>query len=252
MVLTLLALLALAAPALAGEQTLTYDLVLAGQSVGTRTLTIRHLPEEPGVSGASRLLESWTELEATVAGRTVRFTGRASIRATETRLSYTSIFEQDGTRVQVQGRQASDGSWLLTRREKGSTQEITYRRSEVDLSTFHLLDPSLHRQAIESSSTDVLIAETGVVVNGPARDLGDDTVKLGDLDIPVRRWSWDPTAGGMEVAWTQEGLPVQYRLQFLGQSLTATARELPPSDWGSVEVQTFQSTSGGSVLEEEL
>jgi len=250
--LTLLALLALAVPALAGEQVLTYDLVLAGQSVGTRTITIRHLPEEPGVSGASRLLESWTELEATVAGRTVRFTGRASIRATETRLSYTSTFDQDGTRVLVQGRQGRDGAWQLTRQEKGSTQEITYRRSEVDLSTFHMLDPSLHRAAVESASLDVLIAETGVVVSGPARDLGEDSVRLGDLDVPVRRWSWDPTAGGMEVAWTQDGLPVQYRLEFLGQGLTATARELPTSDWGSVQVQTFQSASGGSVLEEDL
>ena len=250
--MTLLALLAFAVPALAGEQVLTYDLVLAGQPVGTRTLTIRHLPEEPGVSGASRLLESWTELEATVAGRTVRFTGRASIRATEARLSYTSTFDQDGTRVQVQGRQDRDGAWQLTRQEKGSTQEITYRRSEVDLSTFHMLDPSLHREAVESASLDVLIAETGVVVSGPARDLGEDTVKLGDLDVPVRRWAWDPTAGGMEVAWTQDGLPVQYRLEFLGQRLTATARELPASDWGSVQVRTFQSASGGSVVEEDL
>jgi hypothetical protein len=250
--LTLLALLALAAPALAGEQVLTYDLVLAGQTVGTRTLTIKHLPEEPGVSGASRLLESWTELEATVAGKSVKFTGRASMRATETRMSYTSTFDQDGTRVQVQGRQDSDGSWQLTRREKGTAQEISYRRSEVDLSTFDLLDPSLRKRAVESASTDVLIAETGVVVNGPARDLGEDTVRLGGLEVPVNRWAWDPTAGAMEVAWTQDGLPVQYSLQFLGQKLTATARELPPSDWGSVQVKTFQTTSGGSVLEEEL
>lgn len=250
--MTLLALLALAAPALAGEQVLTYDLVLSGQTVGTRTLTIKHLPEEPGISGASRLLESWTDLEATVAGRTVRFQGRASIRATETRISYTSIFDQDGTRVQVQGRQDSEGGWVLTRREKGTAQEITYRRSEVDLSTFHLLDPSLRRAASESATTDVLIAETGVVVSGPSRDLGEDTVQLGELAVPVTRWAWDPIGGAMEVAWTQDGLPVQYSMQFLGQRLTATARELPTSDWGSMQVRTFQTTSGGSVMEEEL
>ena len=58
--------------------------------------------------------------------------------------------------------------------------------------------------------------------------------------------------GAMEVAWTQDGLPVQYSMQFLGQRLTATARELPTSDWGSMQVRTFQTTSGGSVMEEEL
>lgn len=250
--MTLLALLVLATPALAGEQALTYDLALGGKTVGTRTLTIKHLPEEPGVSGASRMLESWTDLEATVAGRTVRFQGRASIRATETRLSYSSTFDQDGTRVQVQGRQDSDGGWSLTRREKGTAQEITHRRSEVDLSTFHLLDPSLRRAATESASADVLIAETGVVVSGPARDLGEDTLTLGGLAVPVTRWAWDPVGGAMEAAWTQDGLLVQYSVEFLGQRLVATARELPSSDWGGVEIRSFQSTSGGTVMEERL
>ncbi|MEC8423431.1 MAG: hypothetical protein VX000_06615, partial [Myxococcota bacterium] len=182
--MTLPGLLALIIPARAGEQVLTYDLLLGGEPVGTRTLTIKHLPEEPGVSGASRLLESWTDLEATVAGRTVRFQGRASIRATERRISYSSVFDQDGTRVEVQGRQDGEGAWTLTRREKGTAKEITYRRSEVDLSTFHLLDPSLRRAAGASDSADVLVAETGFVVGGAARAIGGGTVPRGGRPVP--------------------------------------------------------------------
>ena len=49
--MTLLALLAVAAPALAGEQVLTYDLVLSGQTVGTRTLT----QSRDGVDGGHAL-----------------------------------------------------------------------------------------------------------------------------------------------------------------------------------------------------
>ncbi|MEC7949022.1 MAG: hypothetical protein VX265_15745, partial [Myxococcota bacterium] len=86
----------------------------------------------------------------------------------------------------------------------------------------------------------------------PPRDMGEDTVQLGGLPVPVTRWAWSPEGGAMEVAWTQDGLPVQYSVQFFGQRLTATARELPTSDWGDMQISTFQATGGGAVMEEEL
>jgi hypothetical protein len=246
------ALVLLISAAHAGEQKLVYDLVLGGKKVGKRELTVRHLPPEEGVTGASRLIESWTELDATVAGQHVVFQGRASIRATDSRLSYNSIFDQNGDRVEVQGRQSSDGSWTITRADSAGVHEQVLRRSEVDLSTFHLLDPKLHELAEEAATANILIAETGTIAQGPARQLGEDTVQISGEGIPVTRWEWDPTGGRMEVAWTMDGLPIQYSLKFLGQRLTATARAVPQSNWGSVDVQTFQTSSGGAVLEEEL
>lgn len=253
--MTLLALapvLLSAAAHAGGEQVLTYDLVLGGKRVGTRELTIRHFPPEEGISGASRMISSWTDLTAQVAGQTVTFQGRATIRATDARLSYSSVFDQNGDRVSVQGRQTPDGGWALTRVDAKGSQDIDYRRSEASISTFHLLDPSLRNAASEATRATVLIAETGTMASGPSRLERESEVKVGGQVVPVSRWTWDPPGGRMDVAWSTDGVPVQYSLQFLGQRLVATLTELPESDWGGVQVQTFQVSSGGSVLEEEL
>jgi hypothetical protein len=252
--LTLLALapVLLATAAFAGgEQTLTYDLVLGGRKVGTRELVVRHFPPEDDL-GPSRMITSWTDLSAQVGGQTVTFQGRATIRATDARLSYSSIFDQNGERVSVQGRQTPDGGWTLTRADRSGTQELTYRRTEAEISTFHLLDPTLRNAASESGRATVLVAETGTVAAGPAQVDPNAEVTIAGRVVPVTRWAWDPPAGRMEVAWSPDGVPVQYTLQFLGQTLTATLDAVPESDWGGVQVQTFQATSGGTVLEEDL
>ncbi|MEC8422967.1 MAG: hypothetical protein VX000_04270, partial [Myxococcota bacterium] len=95
-------------------------------------------------------------------------------------------------------------------------------------------------------------ADPGGGARPPPRDMGEDTVQLGGLPVPVTRWAWSPVGGALVVAWTQDGLPVQYSVLFFGQRLTATARELPTSDWGDMQISTFQATGGGAVMEEEL
>ena len=58
------------------------DLVMDGQPVGSRTVTIRHIPPEEGIAGPSRMISSHMDLDVMVAGQRYALISRTSARAT--------------------------------------------------------------------------------------------------------------------------------------------------------------------------
>ena len=54
------------------EQSLVYDLTLAGEPVGSRTVKIRYIPPTERESGA-REIESFTEVKMTIAGKGIQY-----------------------------------------------------------------------------------------------------------------------------------------------------------------------------------
>ena len=92
----MLAWLWLVATAGAGEftHTLVWDLSVKGTAVGTRELTVRYLESD---GGASRILESFTDLNGTVGPVKVRWRQRmtAHVDAREP-ASFHSVMDQNG------------------------------------------------------------------------------------------------------------------------------------------------------------
>jgi len=223
-------LLCVAAPALAAgsaqdAQTLLYDLDLDGQHVGTRQVTITFLQDRSGRE--ARLIESYTELQATVLGRSLRFVSRASARVEAVKTSFTSSVSEDDVVREIQGHQRSDGSWRVSVVEGGQLKQTDLARGQADLCSLQLLDPVGHRELTTRTRASVLTVETGAIYTGEVTDLGEGTVALGPDTVTVHRWSWAPPAGPVELAWSMDGLLVSYGTVLLGRTLDAHLRGVP-------------------------
>lgn len=239
--------LALCALAFGGEQTLTYDLTMDGKHIGQRELTLRYIQTS---TGEVRILETYTELNASAAGQTWTLKNRATLKAGGTP-GFTSNIEENGKLREVQGRMLPDRRWLVTVTEGGKTQTWTLRASEINLSSLDLLDPSRHALLLDNRTANVLVAETGGVLPGPVEDLGEGTLTIGGEEVPVHRAAWTPETGRMELAWSMDGLLLSYETQVLGRKLKAQVTEVPPPPtFGTVETPALQSS--GSVNEEAL
>ena len=232
----LLSLLGLVLPALAtGEQVLLYDLSLDGQRVGTRHVTLRSLQAEDG--GEVRVIESYTELEASIAGQTLDFANRATARVETATTSFTSSVSEGGQVREVQARQRSDGTWKVTVIEGSEVKQATLPRGQVDLSSMQLLDPVAHRELTARARASVLAVETGTLFSGLVEDLGEGQIELSDGAVSVHRWAWSPSSLRMELAWSQDGVLVAYDSQVLGRTVQARLRQVPAArSYGDIEL----------------
>lgn len=247
MLILLLHLLTLCSMAFAGEQKLTYELTMDGKAIGQRTLTLRYLQ---GSTGEVRILETYTEVSATVAGKSWTMKNRATLKAGASP-GFTSNIEENGALREVQGRMLPDRRWSVIVTEKGKSQTWTLRASEVSMSSLDLFDPVRHSLLLSGGPVNMLVAETGGIEPGPVEDLGEGTLTIGGQEIVVQRAAWTPSTGRMELAWSTDGLLVSYQTQVAGRTLEARLVELPPPpSFG--EVQTPALQTGGTVNEESL
>ena len=219
------------------SQRIVYDLRLGEKVVGKREVTVRHVPGPTRDAPETRILESWTDVQTEIAGRSVHVRQRATARANGTRLQFTAVNDENGRKTEVQGRRLSDGRWLITVIDSSGSRSFEYRKSQVDLCTLDLLDPELHRRLTDRPTARVLLVETGDVIEGPAKQLGEATVSVGGVELPVTRATFTPAEGRLTMDWNLEGLLVAYEIGFLGQRLQAKVKNPPaPRVWGEVAV----------------
>lgn len=243
-----LSLFALIASALAGEQSLRYSLSLDGKSVGHRDVTVRYLPAG---AGEVRILETWTEIDATLAGAPVRWRNRATAKAGVGAPGFTSSLDENGTLREVQARVLPDRRWQVTVVDQGESKTWTLRGGEVTLSSLDLLDPQRHLLLTDGrASASLLMAEAGNVLTGAVEDLGDGRVKVGGEEVEVHRWAFTPDTGRIELAWTADGTLVSYQMSWMGKRLTGVLDALPPPpEFGEIQIAPGL---GGGFEEEKL
>lgn len=245
LVLFLVALLSIA---FGGEQSLRYTLSLDGKSVGHRDVTVRYLPSG---TGEVRILETWTEINASVAGAPITWRNRATAKAGVGAPGFTSSLDENGTLREVQARVLPDRRWQVTVVEAGETKTWTLRGGEVTLSSLDLLDPQ--RRLLLTDGRDaasLLMAEVGNVLTGAVEDLGEGTVKVAGQDVDVHRWGFTPDTGRIELAWTADGLLVSYQMAWMGRRLTGVLDALPPPpEFGEIQIAPGL---GGGFEEEKL
>lgn len=241
----------LAQPALAADssQTLSYDLVLNGAVVGSREVRIRYLePFNPG-DAESRLIETWTELDARVGAWNAEVKNRATAHISRTDSSFTSSMSLNGDVSEVQARTLHDARWQVHGIFDRRLSDWTLRRTEVDMSTLDLFDPVRSQDFTALTTARVLSAETGQIMRGPVQDLGEDTLTVGGEQVLVHRYAWTPEEGRFELAWSDDGLLLDWSAQIKGQTIEARLKELP-------EARSFGAATTvsdlPSVTEEEL
>lgn len=244
------AALALETPSLdrIDSQTLLYDLRVGDRAVGTREVKLSWMATD---SGEVRLIESYTELQVPLPTGEFSFVQRASARVSNRDASFTSTVSENGRLREVQARQRSSGAWKVTVIEDGELKQGTLEAGQVDLCSLELLDPVRHGELTGRARAEVLAAETGTLLAGAVQDLGEGTVTLGGQSVPVHRWSWTPTAGPVELAWSLDGVLVSYTSQWMGKELKAVLRE-PPPERSFGDIGSVPTVIDAGVAEQEL
>ena len=224
-----LALLFAVRPAIAEDpRTVAFDLLMNGEVVGSREVTLRYLPPEEGLRDKEvRITQTWTEIDATIAGWDFAVRNRTTAHASEHSSSFTSSMSVNGELSEVQGRLIEDGRWSVSEVRGGKLYTQELRRTEVYLSTMDLLDPIRARAISDRTDVRLLSVETGTVLVGVLEDLGEGELRLDSQQIAVHRWGVDTTEGRMELAWNDEGLLVEASMVIRGQTLKTRLRELP-------------------------
>ncbi|MEL6346041.1 MAG: hypothetical protein AAFV53_23220 [Myxococcota bacterium] len=245
------ALSATIANAADAEQSVVFDLLMDGAVVGHRDVSVRYLAPETPQGKETRILETFTEMDVEIGGWGFALTNRSTGMASASKSSFTSSLSTNGKVSEIQARRRGDGSWEGTAHYADGIQAIALRRTEVDLSTLDLLDPGRSMLLRDGVRLRVLSAETGQVMTGVLKDLGEDTLTVGDREVVVHRWLWNPPEATFELAWAESGLLVDWSATFRGKRLDADIRALPVErTYG--ELQTEEFVELPSVSEEAL
>lgn len=227
MLTMLVAGLIASSPALAGNfsHTLVWDLSVRGTVVGSREVSVRYLESD---GGASRILESFTDINGTIGPMKVRWRQRmtAHIDAREP-ASFHSVIDQDGAILEVQGRW-TPAEWQVTTTTGGRSRTTAMPLARIDLSTADLMDPYTTIPISHYKEARILSAETGEVLLGPVQSLGVSEIKVKNLSIQVSGYAWSSPQGRSEFYYSADGFLVRYRTQLLGAEIEATLRDAPP------------------------
>lgn len=201
--------------------TVVYDLLLDGKSIGTRELTVRYLPRE---DGERRLVEAYTV--ATVAGQKIvcRSSGQSSARGA----TFTTSVDQGGALSQVQGIELPGGGWRVIVADGAGVKETTLGKNDVRLTTIDVLDPGRTPLLAGGGDLELLVAETGEVLVGTLDAGTTGTTKVGGQKVTVTRYTATGPLGAAKFDIDENGLLVKSEMSWLGVTVVAAAREVPP------------------------
>ena len=229
------------------EQSLVYDLTLAGTPVGTRTVKIRYVSPTGRQSGA-RELESFTEVETSLGGKKVVYQQHATAKFTDSKTQFVSVVSLNGKNFELQGRNRSNQSWVIHEIVPSGVLKQEYSAYEVQGISLALFDPGQANKWTESSQNFYQI-ETGDVWSGEWHSEKETSISNNGQTIYGREARYHSTKGDVVAGWSTEGIMLNWQLKIMGVTLDATLRNLPANpDFGDVNVQkSFQGVQEESL-----
>jgi hypothetical protein len=208
-------------PAQAVEvETYTWNLVLAGQPVGQRELTVKYRSD--GLAEV-RVLETWTELAVSLGKESFRWTQRMSgLGGT----GFASVSSEDGWVREVQAVKKMQG-WTVTVAEDGQARVYYLDRQAFDLTSLDLLDPGQGDRLEGRSYLRVLAAETGGVLAGPVASLGPTEVSIDGVAVSGTAYRWDLPDGPVELVYGADGHLLRYAMRVGPVTVSAILENVP-------------------------
>ncbi len=222
---------------------ITYDLSLDGKPIGTRQLTIRYLPRE---DGERRILEAYTELQVLGVPLVCRSSGQSSARGA----TFTSSVDQGGAVSQVQGIELPTGGWRVIVADASGVKESTLSKEQARLTSLDLLDPGRTVLLTGGGPLTLVLVETGDILTGTLDAGTVGTTKVAGQKVEVTRYTATGSGGTARFDVDASGLLVKSELSWLGGTVTAVAREVPPPrSYGTIEALDVTIPA---VIEDEL
>jgi|GEM_PF-5320798 hypothetical protein len=237
----------------ADEQLLRFGLSVDGTPAGSREIRVRYLPPDPELGGfETRIVESVMKIDAPMGASRWTHTHRCNGRSTDAGSSFTCAVKENGASREVQGRRNKDLTWTVTVVDAKGRTSRDLRSSEVSLSSMDLLDPTAYLRLLDQPEAALLSAESGVVLRGPVRDLGESTLQIAGQTLPVRRLGFSAESTTSTFSYGLDGLLLAYEMVAAGHTVRATLTQPPPArDFGDVMVIPFGG-EGTSVTETPL
>jgi len=230
-------------------QSLVYDLSFKGQPVGIREINIRYLPATATMPYGSRILESWTELKVTVAGKEITYQQRATGHFSDRKSRFVSSVSVNGQNFEFQGKQSENGAWTIHEMTDSGVTTNEYKSYEVHDVSLALFDPGQAASWMDGSISKIYHTEMGELWTGEWIALPDVQVQMPDSQVTGKQLRFHSDDGDVDAAWSDTGIVIDGTLRVLGLELDADIRNIPAlPQFGNIE--TFDSFQG--VKEEEL
>jgi hypothetical protein len=231
------------------SQSLVYDLSYKGQPVGVREINIQYLPASKNMPYGSRILESWTEVEVTVAGKKIQYKQRATGHFSERKSRFVSSVTMGGEKFELQGNQNENGQWTIHEMTPTGSKTIEYNHTELQDISLALFDPGQSERWLKGENIRVYHIEMGDIWKGEWIALPNIEVKTNNANVIGRQLRYHCNDGDVDLAWSDTGLLIDWTLRIMGFELAADIRNVPDlPQFGNIEM--FDSFQG--VNEEEL
>lgn len=245
----LLLAITLSAPVFADEvEALTYQLMLNGEAVGERTVTVRYFREN---GREVRLLESYTELSVQVGNAAFEFAQRMGGQGGEPAGTFTSsVLQSDGPR-EVQAVRRDEGWWVTVVEPRRKAEQM-YTHRQIDVTSLTLIDPGAAGFLSGKTQLRVLTAETGTVLEGPLRAGGETTLTLGGERVDGEVWLWSPAEGAVELVYGEQGHLLRYTMGVAGLTVEALLTAAPEARTYGETLEVDGLITTGDIGEESL
>lgn len=236
------------ANAAANQQTLVYDLLLAGEPVGTRTVKITYEPPVGDEMTGSRKIDSMTVVSFSTIGQSVSYQQNVTGRFSSQNTQFVSIVQLNDERFEIQGRQRSNRTWVMNEIMPSGVLKHVFSPSEIQDISLALFDPgqATHWRTGPQSFYEV---ETGSVWSGEWHDLGERSIQNNADVVFGRTARHNSNQGDWTGTWSNEGVLIDWELSIMGFTLNAKLRNIPAMpNFGEIQVDN----SFVGVEEEEL
>ena len=230
-------------------QSLVYDLSFKGQPVGIREITIRYLPASSNMPYGSRILESWTELNITIAGKEITYQQRATGHFSDRKSRFVSSVSVNGQNFELQGKQSESGAWTIHEMTDSGLSTTEYKPYELNDVSLALFDPGQAASWMDGSMSKIYHMEMGEIWTGEWISLPDVQVQMASSQVTGKQLRFHCTEGDVDAAWSDTGIVIDGTLRIMGLELDADIRNIPAlPQFGNIDnVDSFQG-----VKEEEL
>lgn len=209
----------------ADEHTVTYQITVGSNPVGTRTLTVRTEPRDDGPDG--RFLEALTTISGSVGPVSLSWRQRLTGVATDVPASFHAVIDEGGAPREVQASWDPRG-WTVTTADTRRSRTDTIDAHRLDLSTVDLMDPGASVSLLRLDEVRILSAETGDIWASEVVRLGHDRIDIAGTPVDVHGVAWSSPQGRSELWYDADGWLVRYTMRVLGYKVQGTLTAPPP------------------------
>jgi hypothetical protein len=230
------------------QQSLIYDLMIVGEPVGHRKVTITYIPPTGDSLDGAREIESFTDIQMTVAGKDIVYRQQATGYFSDSGSKFVSVVSINDESFEIQGKQRSNNVWTINQILPSGIHRQQFSPNELTDISLALFDPG---QAMQwrTGQQSIYEVETGSVWTGDWSSLGEHSITNQDTAVYGRKMRFHGHRGDWTGTWSTEGLLIDWSLTVIGVTVDATLRSIPDlPQFGEIELET----SFGGVQEEEL